>query len=233
MWKACLAALLCFALWPIPGAAQNEAWKSHMDAAVAAHRLGNAARAEDQLQAALRLAETFGPADPRLAETLKGLALVYFEQQAFEKAVPLLERAIDIDERNLGAEHRKLGQSLNALAIINTRLGAYERAEPLYRRALAIFRKALGPDHVHVAQVLESLAGLFLAQARYDEAETHYRLSLAAFERGLGPKHPDVARLLESYAGVLRLQGRIAQAEDLEARARAIRDGPGDKKSVD
>ncbi len=222
-----LAGLLCFALWPAQVLAQDEAWESHMRAAVNAHRLGNYARAEDRMQAALRVAESFEPDDPRLAETLKGLGLVYFERNKLEAAEPLLERALRIDERTLGAAHPRFGASLNALALVETRLGAYERAEPLFERALAIFRKTLGPNHLNVAQVLESLGGLFLALARYDEAEARYRDSLAVFEKALGPGHPDVARLLESTAGALRLQGRNAQAEALEARAWAIRQKRG------
>ncbi len=219
------AALLCLALWPGPAPAQDEAWQSHMQSAVSAHRRGDYLRAEDRLQAALRLAEAFGPDDPRLAETLKGLGLVYFEQNRFEAAAPPLERALEIDGRAFGAAQRRFGASLNALALVETRLGAYARAEPRYRQALAIFRQALGPDHLNVAQVLESLGGLFLALARYGEAEAHYRESLAVFERALGGRHPDVARLLEATAGVLRLQDRGAEAVELEARARAIRSG--------
>ncbi len=229
MRRCWLAGLFCLALWPGPAPAQDEAWQSHMQSAVSAHRSGNYARAEDQLQAALRLAQAFGPDDPRLAETLKGLGLVYFEQNRFEAAAPPLERALEIDGRALGAAHPRFGASLNALALVETRLGAYARAEPRYRQALAIFRQALGPDHLNVAQVLESLGGLYLAQARYGEAEAHYRESLAAFEKALGPKHSDVARLLESTAGALRLQDRGAEAEELEARARGIRAGRSGK----
>jgi hypothetical protein len=43
-------------------------------------------------------------------------------------------------------------------------------------------------------------------------------------ERLLGAEDPDVALTLDSYAAVLRKLGRTAEAEQLETRARAIRE---------
>ena len=43
-------------------------------------------------------------------------------------------------------------------------------------------------------------------------------------EKALGPEHPKVATSLENYAGLLRATGRTAEADEMEARAKAIRD---------
>ena len=42
-------------------------------------------------------------------------------------------------------------------------------------------------------------------------------------ERVLGSGHPNVAKSLENYAALLRKTGRNAEAEEMEARAKAIR----------
>ena len=42
-------------------------------------------------------------------------------------------------------------------------------------------------------------------------------------EKALGPDHPDVAKGLESYAVLLRETGRSEEAQEMEARAQAIR----------
>ncbi len=42
-------------------------------------------------------------------------------------------------------------------------------------------------------------------------------------EKALGPEHPHVATSLENYAGLLRETGREDRAEEMEARAKAIR----------
>ena len=88
---------------------------------------------------------------------------------------------------------------------------------------------ALGPDHPNVAIRLNNLAALYQAQGKYAEAEPLYQRSLAIVEKALGPGHPNMALGLENYAVLLRETGRFtdglrdAEAEELEARAKAIR----------
>jgi tetratricopeptide (TPR) repeat protein len=74
-----------------------------------------------------------------------------------------------------------------------------------------------------VAQSLNNLALLYKAQSRYADAEPLYQRALGIFEKNPGPEHPDVATSLENYAALLRDTGRGTEAEELEARAKAIR----------
>ena len=61
------------------------------------------------------------------------------------------------------------------------------------------------------------------AQGKYAEAEPLYKRSLAIREKALGPEHPNVAKSLEIYAALLRETGRGNEAEEMGARAQAIR----------
>ncbi len=202
--------------WPMALAAQDEqAWRDKMSSAMDAHQMRAYGAAEDRLAVALKIAEGFGPRDPRLAETLLALSTVYFEQDRYAEAQGPLERAVEILEPDGG---RLLGPTLIALAQVHTRQGDYDMADGIYLRALATVEETLGPEHEAVARVLENLAGLRVGAGSYEDAEPLYRRALAIREAALGPKHPDVARLLESYAGLLRLTGRVAEAEALEAR---------------
>ncbi len=65
--------------------------------------------------------------------------------------------------------------------------------------------------------------GVYYSQGRTSKAAPLYQRSLAIREKALGPQHPDVAQSLENYAGLLRETGRSEEAEELEARAKAIR----------
>ena len=47
--------------------------------------------------------------------------------------------------------------------------------------------------------------------------------SLAIREKTLGPEHPSVALSLKNYADLLRETGRSEEAQEMEARAQAIR----------
>ena len=64
---------------------------------------------------------------------------------------------------------------------------------------------------------------LYVAQGLYAEAEPLYRRTLTIIEKTLGSGHPNVAMSLENYAALLRETGRSAEANEMEARAKAIR----------
>ena len=80
------------------------------------------------------------------------------DQGAYDKALPLYQRALQIVEKVLGPEHPRTATSLNNLALQYKTLGAYDQALPLYQRALAIREKALGPEHPDTAVSLNNLA---------------------------------------------------------------------------
>ena len=73
---------------------------------------------------------------------------------------------------------------------------------------------------IHERIVAKSLSD----EGRIAEAEELYKESLELSEKAMGMEHPDVASTLESYASFLSKTGRTVPAEQLEARARAIRD---------
>jgi hypothetical protein len=102
-------------------------------------------------------------------------------------AEPLHVRALAIQERSLGPDHRDVAVSLNNLAILYESLGRYGGSEPLKKRALAIREATLGPDHPEVAQGLNNLASLYYAQGRYGEAEPLFMRALAIAEGTLVP----------------------------------------------
>ena len=82
---------------------------------------------------------------PTWARLLNNLALAYRAQGKYAEAEGLLERALAIREKALGASHPDVGQTLTNLANLYRDQGKYSEAEGLYKRALAIREKALGP----------------------------------------------------------------------------------------
>jgi len=74
-----------------------------------------------------------------------------------------------------------------------------------------------------VALSLNNLGLLYQRQGRNDESEPLYKSALAIWEKALGRNHPLVAIALANYAALLRATGREAEANEMEARAKAIR----------
>nr|WP_199303050.1 FxSxx-COOH system tetratricopeptide repeat protein [Oscillatoria sp. FACHB-1406] len=151
-----------------------------------------------------------------------GLARVAEAQSRWLDAEPLLQRALSINERQLGPDHPDTASSLNNLAGLYNSMGRYEEAESLLQRALSINERQLGPDHPDTATSLNNLAALYYAMGRYEEAEPLLQRALSIHERQLGPDHPSTAQSLNNLAALYRSMGRYEEAEPLLQRALSI-----------
>ncbi len=95
-------------------------------------------KAEEAFLAALREAEQFGDADPRVAVTLNALARVYHRRSKFFPAAALLHRLLGIKEREHGEDHPELAGILSNLGEMYARLGDARQELELRERALEI-----------------------------------------------------------------------------------------------
>lgn len=112
-------------------------WKMHMAAGRMAFEKGDFAAAEHMYSAALKEAESFGASDPKLAHTLNNLALTYCTQGKHDKAEPLYQRALALDEASLATDDPDLATDLSNLAAHYHRIGRYQDAEQFYKRAIS------------------------------------------------------------------------------------------------
>ena len=110
----------------------------------------------------------------------------------------------------------------SALARIDRERGRYDDGLAKLKRVLAI-RERRGKDHPEVARCLRELGEVEQARGKNAEAEAAYRRALVIWTKAGLTDHPLLAGLLESYARWLRRVGRSREADELDARARAIR----------
>jgi tetratricopeptide (TPR) repeat protein len=143
----------------------------------------------------------------------------------FEEACALLERAVVIYENALGRDHARVAQQLTALAIVYPDAGDGPSAEPLLVRALSIQEKAQD-DPNYLATTSHHLACVRRDAGDHYSARALFQRAIEIRETQLGPDHPWVADSLDECATLLRLTGEVTEAEELEARARAIREKP-------
>ncbi|KAL8611109.1 hypothetical protein ACOMHN_064399 [Nucella lapillus] len=125
------------------------------------------------------------------------------DQGKYKEAANLLNDALGIREKTLGADHPAVAATLNNLAVLYGKRGKYKEAEPLCKRALEIREKVLGKDHPDVAKQLNNLALLCQNQGKYEEVEQYYQRALTIYEGKLGPDDSNVAKtknnLVEKY----------------------------------
>ena len=101
--------------------------------------------------------------------------------------------------------------------------GKHAEAEQFLKKAVAIYVADLGEDHPDVARCTSKLGRVCLSQDHKDEAEKCCQRAVGIYER-TGGDIVDRATALEDYAAVLRKTGNDAKAQELETRARSLRE---------
>ena len=150
------------------------------------------------------------------------LAQLLHETNRLGEAEPLMRRALEIDETDLGRHHPVVAIRLNGLARLLEATSRFLEAEPLFRRALKITEEDLGRHHPVVAIRLNNLAALLWETNRFEEAEPIMQRALEISEAAHGKHHPDVAIRLSNLAGLLQATNRFSEAEPLFRRALEI-----------
>jgi tetratricopeptide (TPR) repeat protein len=153
---------------------------------------------------------------------MNGLGVYYFAQARYAEAEPLMELALEIDEKAYGKDHPKVAGDINNIALMYQDTNRLKEAVPLMKRVVGIMEKAFGQDHPNVATVLNNLALLYQHTNRLKEAEPLMKRALEIDEKAYGKAHPAVARDLNNLATLYYTQGEYAKAEPLYQRALEI-----------
>ncbi len=140
----------------------------------------------------------------------------------WDEALDVGQRALDIRERILGAEHPLVAQSLYNLGSLYRAKTDYKSAESLFQKALAIREKAFGAEHLETARSLISLGDVYQAGGVYTKAVTFLERAAAVEEKLLGAEHEEVARTLNMLASAYNAAGAYVRAEPLYLRSVAI-----------
>jgi len=160
------------------------------------------------------------------AEMLAVLGRVYTALSDFDRAEPLLLRALDL-HRSHGDDHVALATVLGALGRLHRYGGDYDTGVRYAREALDIIQRHRPGNHQDLADAMDNLGVIVAQQGNYQEAEALYRRALE-LRRRLYPE-PD-ARLAHSLNNLgvnLANQGDYAGAvgylrESLQVGAAAL-----------
>lgn len=213
---------LIIALIVVPVAAQST-WESHTRTGEYAFAIGDTARAEQEFQAALKIAQKLPPPDARLETSLGNLARLYEHDGRFAQALPMYQLQVASAEVRVGETDPELLQPLLGLARVAMQSGDIPAAEDAlqhYRR-IAAETDATDPSQRWVA--LAMLARTLTLQERDDEALAAQREAVAVLDSAHGPTAVERATALESLAQMELLHGSADAAEDLLVRAVELR----------
>jgi tetratricopeptide (TPR) repeat protein len=141
-----------------------------------------------------------------------------------EAAVADAERALEIRERVLGADHHLVARSLNTLGNALYYNAQYDRAREQFARSIEVLEKAVGAGHPTIAPGLSNLGSVAFGQGDYVQAEANYRRALEIMSGTLPEGHPDLSAYYNNMGNVLLKRGDPEGSERDHRKALAIRE---------
>jgi tetratricopeptide (TPR) repeat protein len=168
--------------------------------------------------------DSLGAEHPSVARDLSGLAYVYLGQRQYEKAKPLLERALKIYQSNYGGDSLLVERTQSLLALISDGGNGSSSTNPgsVVNYVSTLPAIPLQARSLEAALRLNYLAFVNYCHGRIDTASKFYAWALSSISSATGEQSPLLATSLSDYGRVLRSSGQLANAEKVEADAYAI-----------
>ncbi|MEM6990487.1 MAG: serine/threonine-protein kinase [Myxococcota bacterium] len=158
----------------------------------------------------------------REASVLGTIGGIHDRQGNVVLAKTLLERRLEILERELLPDDTDIAWALVSLADAHYKERAFTRALGMQERALKILETALGPNHPKLASVLVGMTNVHNDLGAYDEAAPHSRRAVAILEGALGRDHPHVAIALHGLGNIHLHRNQLEEARECYERSLAI-----------
>ena len=140
---------------------------------------GDAEKAIEGLESAVRAWDLASPGDPQALPAIEALATAHRDRAEYEQAEPLLLRALRLREATGGPEGAEVISAVDSLAYVEFGLKKFPEAEALYKRLAALWEKNAGPDHPMLALTFDKTAEFYAFQQHYEEAEKFAKEALA------------------------------------------------------
>ncbi len=156
------------------------------------------------------------------ARLLATMGTAYSAQGAYQRALTLSRRALELRRATLGPDDLDTVASMDEVGEAYRELARFDEAESMHREALAAKRR-LGAPPTSVALSLNNVGLTLSERGRFSEAEPMLRESLALWRQHEGPAADAVAAGLNNLGDVLRQQARLAEAVPLLQEAIEIR----------
>jgi tetratricopeptide (TPR) repeat protein len=174
-------------------------------------------------RAATRIAGKFDKQPLVEAAIRETIGRTYIDLGQYRQAGEQLKRALDLDQRLVGADNPMTLGTTDLLGLTAEKQRNYAEAGALYRQTLQISRRALGSENPITLSCMHHLAWLYCDEGKYAQAEALFRETLEIRHRVLGTEHRDTLSSMNNLALVYSRQGDYARAETLNNQILQIR----------
>ncbi len=162
--------------------------KSHNSLGATYANMGELAQAVEHFEISIALNDAArGPGHPDNVYPLANLAWMLIELEEFDRAEPLLDRAIEILQEKTADDAYALVTLLSHRGALHDERGEYGAARKLYAQGLALAESELGDEHDLAGMLLNNLASSFEATGDIERARDTYAEAIRVLERAGNP----------------------------------------------
>jgi serine/threonine protein kinase/tetratricopeptide (TPR) repeat protein len=190
--------------------------------ASSAVQAGAAARPDPNLtvraaldRAAARIGGKFEDRPEIEAAIRRTIGMTYSDLGQYAEAEQHLKRAVELQQRILGAGHSDTLATMSQLGMIYTSTGKNAEAEVLMSKVLLEQRRLFGDNDIRTVDAMNNLAIAASGLGRHTEAERIYLRMLAIERRANGEEHAETLAVMNNLAVEYINEGRYAQAEEI------------------
>jgi serine/threonine protein kinase/Tfp pilus assembly protein PilF len=149
-----------------------------------------------------------------------------------EAAEPHLERALQIRQEHLGAEHLDTLESMGKLAWLRMDQGRSAESVELFEEGFITSRRRRGDENVRTLTLVNGLGCAYINLCRYNEAEQLYLKSIPTARRVLSEHHNTTLFMVGNLGQVYEYQRRYEEAERQYLEILRLRDGFWDDENI-
>lgn len=147
-------------------------------------------------------------------EALSGLGRLYLLREEFDKAEPLIRRALDLETALRGPGLASVPVFLN-LAMLHAMSGRDEDAGRMFGEAVETLERGERGDEVEAIEVYDNAALFHIGRGDLAVADSLYRRALILRQETGGPRHPVYAAGLVNLGRLQFQRGVFDEAETL------------------
>lgn len=149
------------------------------------------------------------------AEMMTVIGRTYERLGLLDRALPLLERALEIGRQSFRLPDARVAQTLNDLGVLHRRMGSPAASPALLLEGLAMRRALTGNDDKDVAVTLSEYGRTLRELGRFAESEGPTREALAIRAKLFGDEHRETATNKSDLGALMLDLGKIDEAERL------------------
>ena len=139
-----------------------------------------------------------------IAASYTNIGCIYTDMLLFSRALINLEKALDIQLKEMPSDHPAIGQSYNHIGYIYYRQGNFSKALKTYHLALDISIASLPSNHMNLFKIYNNIGTVHFITQKYSLAIEYYEKAIALTSDLLTRDHSILAKTFYSMACVYK-----------------------------